>query len=128
MPDEISREVDQFIRNHISSVEQLEVLLLLMQNSQQEWSAAQVAQNLYRQPQSVATHLDSLQRAGLLTKGVEKEARYRYAPSSTAVDSTVRALERAYRERKDTVIRLIFSRPPDALRSFSDAFRFRKND
>jgi predicted ArsR family transcriptional regulator len=126
--DEISRDVDQFIRDHINSVEQLEVLLLLMENAQQEWSAAQVAQKLYRQPVSIAGHMDALRAAGLLTKTQGKEILYRYAPHSRTMESTVSSLDRAYRERKDTVIRLIFSRPPDALRSFSDAFKFRKND
>lgn len=128
MPDEISSEVDQFIRNHIASVERLEVLLLLMESSRQEWSAAQVAQKLYRQSESVAVHLEALAKAGLLSHSQNEATTYRYAPASGATDSTVRALEKAYRERKDTVIRLIFSRPPDALRSFSDAFRIRKTD
>lgn len=128
MPDEISREVDQFIRDHISSVEQLEVLLLLAEHPQQEWGAAQVAQKLYRQPESVAAHLGALHRANLLSKTEGTPFTYRYATTSGTTDSTVRGLEKAYRERKDTVIRLIFSRPPDAVRSFADAFRFRPKE
>lgn len=127
MADEISRDVDQFIRNHISSVEQLEVLLLLKEQTTQQWTAAQVAQKLYRQPGSVAGHLEAFRSAGLITRTDGREPTYRYAPNSGVDDVTVSALERAYRERKDTVIRLIFSRPPDTLRSFSDAFRFRKD-
>ncbi|RYF48842.1 MAG: hypothetical protein EOO38_09255 [Cytophagaceae bacterium] len=128
MPDEISREVDKFIRDHISSVEQLEVLLLLAQPPQQEWSAAQVAQKLYRQPESVGAHLKALEEAKLLTVGEGGGPTYRYGTTSVTTDSTVRALDKAYRERKDTVIRLIFSRPPDAIRSFADAFRFRPKE
>lgn len=128
MPDEISREVDQFIRDHISSVEQLEVLLLLAESPQQEWSAVQIAQKLYRQPESITTHLEALLAAGLLKKCEAAKATYCYAANSGAVDATVRALDKAYRQRKDTVIRLIFSRPSDAIRSFADAFRIRKTD
>jgi predicted ArsR family transcriptional regulator len=126
LPDEISRDVNQFIHDHIPSVEKLEVLLLLMEHTEHQWSATQVAQKLYRQATSVAAHLDVLHKDGLLTHREDRESLYRYAPSSGSTDLTVRALDRAYRERKDAVISLIFSRPPDTLRSFSDAFRIRK--
>lgn len=128
MPDEISREVDQFIRDHINSVEQLEVLLLLAETPTQKWNASEVAQKLYRQPESVAMHLSSLQKAGLLNSCEGETGRYCYNTKLGAADLTIKSLERAYRERKDTVIRLIFSRPPDPVRSFADAFRLRKND
>ena len=128
MPDEISREVDQFIRDHINSVEQLEVLLLLAENPQQQWSAAEVAQKLYRQPESIGTHLQSLQSAGLVVTCSGAPGRYCYNTTLGAIDLTIKALERAYHERKDTVIRLIFSRPPDPARSFAAAFRFRKTE
>ena len=36
------------------------------------------------------------------------------------------ALDRAYAERRVTVINLIFSKPIDKLRSFADAFRIKK--
>lgn len=126
MADEISKDVEQFIRDHIDSVEQLEVLLLLSENSGREWSAAEVGQKLYRQPESSLMRLRALCEARLISQSGEGDvARFRYAPSSGASDQTVKALERAYQQRKDSVIQLIFSRPSDAVRSFADAFRIR---
>jgi hypothetical protein len=39
----------------------------------------------------------------------------------------VRTLERVYKERKDSVIHLIFAKPNQQLRAFSNAFRLRKD-
>jgi hypothetical protein len=126
MSTEITREVQQFIQQYLNSVEQLEVLLLLSAHSaveQREWSAQEVSRQLYTQPHSAGLRLESLQEVGLVRE--VKPGRFCYSPSSRELDDTVRALGRAYRERKDSVIQLIFARPPEALRTFTKSLRLR---
>lgn len=125
----ITAEVEQFIGDSIPSVEQLEVLLLLLEAPGQEWSASEVSQKLHRQPTSVAARLQDLHSRGLLGVREQDPPLYSYAPG--ARDEVVRALNRAYKERKDAVIQMIFSparNQNNNLRAFSDAFKIRRPD
>jgi len=110
--DHIPAEVEQFLSEQILSVENLEVLLLLAGTPDQWWSATDAANVLYRRPESVAFHLDALHRAGLFNKYQDQAAIFRYSPGSEAITRIVAAVERAYRERKDSVIEMIFAAPP----------------
>jgi hypothetical protein len=123
----LAPDVEKFIRDHITSVEELEVLLLLHASGSKSWRAAEVSQQLYRQVDSVSARLETLRGVGLLIASGETPPSYRY-DSQCNQDATVTALEQAYRERKDTVIRLIFETPRDHLRIFSDAFKFGRRD
>lgn len=127
MSSGIPAAVEGFIQENIPSVEQLEVLLLLSQSPDKEWSALEISRELYRQPESVATRLEALRDRGLLSARQDTQLFYRYSAGAEQQE-IVKNLDRAYRERKDAVIRLIFSRPADNLRAFSDAFRIRRSD
>jgi hypothetical protein len=124
---EITADIERFIHDSIDSVEQLEVLLLLAGEPQKEWSASEVSQNLYRQQDSVAARLENLRERGILSVRKETQLLYRYSPDARQ-HALIEGLDRAYQVRKDAVIRLIFQRPSDTLRVFSDAFRIRRND
>jgi hypothetical protein len=106
---DISPEVNQLLSEHIHSVEKLEVLLLLADSNQQWWSASDTASVLYRQAGSVETHLQTLEKAAILERHDANPALFRYSPLSSEVNKAVRALARAYRDRKDSVISAIFS-------------------
>lgn len=123
----LSSGLERFIRENIHSIEQLEILLLLLKSAGREWSPQEISQHLYRQPESVAARLEELRQRGLVNQGAGSPPRYSYN-SATSQDSNVRALDRAFQERKDTVIRIIFESPKDHLRLFSDAFRIRRQD
>lgn len=123
----LSEEVKTFITEHISSVEQLEVLLLL-HREQQRWSAQEVSQELRIDPASAAERLADLQGRGLLVESAgETTPLYQYQPQKSNLDYTVNDLAKAYQEYRVTVISLIFSKPIDKIRTFADAFKFRKD-
>ncbi|PQV63424.1 hypothetical protein B1R32_11279 [Abditibacterium utsteinense] len=124
---EITKGIERFIYDHINSVEQLEILLLVAAPPHKAWSAIEVSQKLYRQPDSVATRLEDLRDRGLLTISGQGQPLYQYV-SDGRHDALIQGLERAYQVRKDAVIQLIFTRPSDNLRVFSDAFRIRKDN
>jgi predicted transcriptional regulator len=126
--EEVSHEVRRFIRKTINSVEQLEVLLFLMSNADSEWNAKQISTKIRVSPESVSSKLLELSAAQLLSSQNGSEPTYRYSPSSSAIASEVaESLDQAYREGKDTVIELIYSRPLDNIRIFADAFRLRED-
>lgn len=125
MSGEITGEIERFIQDHIHSIEQLEILLLLAGTPRQDWSAQEISQKLYRQVSSVSTRLEELRGQGLLSVCQDKSPRYRYA-SHDRYDALIQGLDRAYHVRKDAIIQIVFAKPPESLRAFSNAFRIRR--
>lgn len=126
--DGISENVRRFIAVYIDSVELLEVLLLLRINAKREWSADSVSREIRSNPTSVTTRLNDLCARGFLSMKEGTPPLYRYDPRTDELDSAVKGLAEAYAERHARVIELIFSKQTDALRNFSDAFKFKQDD
>ncbi|MCY1073534.1 hypothetical protein [Archangium lansingense] len=124
---DLPEEVRRFITDHIDSVEQLEILLLLHQHPERSWTAESVARELRISALSADDRLKDMARSGILAKVQGSEVEYRYAPSQQLGD-VVAGLATAYAERRVTVINLIFSKPIDKIRTFADAFRLRRDD
>lgn len=125
---EITPAVKNFIFHHINSVEQLEVLLLMLARADKEWNAQEVSRELYIQSASAANRLADLKTSGLLQSSGSTPPAYRYAPVNHSLDSAARELAAAYSVRRVGVINLILEKPLDNVRVFSDAFRLRRND
>ncbi|HWB14398.1 MAG TPA: hypothetical protein VG826_34550 [Pirellulales bacterium] len=123
LPDEVRR----FIASNISSVAQLEVLLLLREHRDREWTADEVSRALYAAAGGMADQLNDLVSRGLayVTETPERHYRYRLTKDDT-LDAVVDSLMKVYKERRVAVISLIYSEPIDNARSFADAFRIRK--
>lgn len=122
----IPQEVRAFIVDHIDSVLQLELLLLLHKKRDQEFGAAEVVAELRIDSAWAVTQLDDFCARGILKCAEGPPRRYRYAPKSPELDAAITRLDQAYSNRRVSVISLIFSKPTDKLRSFADAFRVRK--
>jgi hypothetical protein len=117
--------VSRFITEQLSSVAQLEMLLLLRHDPERTWTPSDVGQSLYTSPEVCAAQLEDLRSRGLLSR-LESESRYRYAPSSPELEAVVTILAELYRERRVTVITLIYSKPVDKVQTFADAFKLRR--
>ena len=125
MSDEIPAEVSRFIIEQLSSVAELEVLLLLRQDRERQWAPSEVGRSLYTSPDVSAAQLEELRKRGLLSRS-DDEPRYRYAPKTLAIEAVVDRLAELYRERRVTLITLIYSKPVDKVQTFADAFKLRK--
>ena len=125
--DEILPEVRAFIAAQVGSVVQLETLLMLHATPGREFEPGDVARDLRIELAWAEAQLDTLWEQGLLIRTeTAVPRRYQYGPApeqKRAIDG----LAKAYTERRVTVIGLIFSKPADSLRAFSDAFRIRKD-
>ena len=124
--DAIPDEVKAFIAAHVESVLQLELLLLLHAQAPRPRTADELARELRIDAAWAAAQLASLAGAGVLAATVDDPPAYRYEPRTSQLDAAVRGLAREYAARRVTIIGLIFSKPIDKIRSFADAFRFRK--
>ncbi|HVX42185.1 MAG TPA: hypothetical protein VHB25_21670 [Gemmatimonadaceae bacterium] len=124
----ISESLRAFIREHIQSVEQMEVLLLLYSTTPKEWSAVRVARELRIDAMSASRRLADFAERGLISARAGDEALlYWYEGSSPNNDRAIAELDRANRERRTTLIGVIFSTPSDDVRAFADAFRLRRS-
>lgn len=122
MENELPAPTRDFIARHIASVEELEILLLLHEHKDREWTAAEINVVLRSQEASIAKWLAALAMLGL---AVTADARYRFAPKTEELAREVSALAEAYCMRRIKVIEFIFSRPNESLLSFVRAFDFR---
>ena len=126
--EDIPPEVRAFIAENLGSVVQLETLLLLHGAPERGWAADDVAGSLKIDRAWAEGQLETLCDEGLADRvGDAPPWRYRFVREGK-VRSAVDALAKAYAERRVTVISLIFAKPPDPLRAFSDAFRLRRKD
>ena len=128
--DLLPEEVRRLISEHINSVEQLEILLLLRLRADVSWTASQVSEELRSSELSTAARLADLARRGFVTQGTETGGgqSYRYDPTTEELRYAVDLLAKAYAELRFTVMELIFSKPIENLRVYANAFRFRKDD
>jgi hypothetical protein len=119
----VPNDVVRFIAAEIESVGQLEVLLLLRGAPDKQWTPQEVARALVSQVESVGDWLDRMAGSGLL---LAVDGTYRYAPATAEVERTVDALAESFAKYRVAVIGLIFSKPSEGVRSFSDAFNLRR--
>jgi hypothetical protein len=110
------------ISERIESVQQLEILLLLRAAPDKEWAPPEVARALVTQVESSQEWLEEMTRTRLLASDGRV---YRYAPVSAELEDSVDGLAESYAKYRVAVIALIFSKPSERVRTFSDAFRIR---
>lgn len=109
MKGDIPEEVKRFLGDYISSVSQLETLLLLHEKPEREWSVVAADRELRIGEHLVEKHLAELHQRELLTASTPQPFLYRYGPSSAEVDQAVRSLAVIYRERRVSLIGFMFS-------------------
>lgn len=123
-PD-IPSEIVEFLNRHIGSAVQLEVLLLVHSRTGQDCSAAGIASEFRIDPAWTEQALAGLASAGVLQRAGDK---YRFMPENEPLAHIVAELAKLYDQRRVTIISMIFSRPNEPIRRFTDAFRFRKDE
>ena len=137
-PVDPSDQLVAFVRQHIGSIELLEVLLLLHRRPEEAWDADTVAAELRIQPRSVAGRLAVLNGMGLAkpqasgtdppppsqngaVNGYPTTELFRFEPES-ALAPLVDELAAVYQTHRVRIIEIIFSQPADNIRVFADAF------
>jgi hypothetical protein len=126
---ELNAQLKKFIGSHLTSIEDLEVLLSVFRQPEREWDAVEVSRELSVDPISIAHCLLDLTARGLFShrKGAGKLSGYRFSPSSPGIELLVRELEIAYRASRLQVIDYVVSPFRDDLLKFADAFKLKKD-
>jgi len=102
----LPREALRLLAEHVHSIGELDLLMLLEDDRRRSWDAEQVCDRL-RCPHSWAEpRLDALAAAGLLT---EAQGQYRCAPSSAELDEALDAITHAHRTQFEQLGAVIVS-------------------
>ncbi len=129
----ISAEVQSFLREYIETYEELEVLLLLQREASGPWTADSLAARLRIPLAALGDALAALRGRKLVESipaGLEEHYRL---PVEVARSQTVVRLASLYANQSIEIIKLMSANSIErirtaALRSFAEAFLFRKDD
>jgi hypothetical protein len=126
MATDFPAEIEQFIGQHIESLAQLEMLLLLRQESARNWSSFDLARQLYVTPDVCDGIIADLERRGFVLREAADSSLVRYRTGGADVDRLIDQLASLYHQRRVAVITLIYSKPIKKVQTFADAFRIRR--
>ena len=125
-PRGIPRDVESFIHEQLTSVAQLEILLLLHADPEKQLTPSEVAEQLRIDPVWAASELDRLRGAGVLDTA--DHGAYCYAPRTPELAGAIDGLAKAFSTHRVSVITMIFATPSDSVGSFADAFKLKRDD
>ncbi|MEX2176696.1 MAG: hypothetical protein WD872_20180 [Pirellulaceae bacterium] len=125
MSGDLPADLRSFVSEHIHSIAQLELLLLLAGEPAKTVSAEDAARVFYLPPDAARGFFESMRATGLLS--LEPDGGYRFAPRHAEWVPLVNSLAGFYRERRLSITHLIYSGPTDKVQSFADAFRLKKD-
>ena len=118
-------EFCRFLQEIVPSVDAAELLLLLAREPARAYSVGEAVAALgagYAEAEA-AHNLETFRARGLVSLHVDGRALYR--PATPALAEYGRTLEKVYRERPVTLIRVIYGLRDSKIRSFADAFKLR---
>jgi len=122
----IPEETQRFLADHVASAEELDALMMLYSQRDRAWTCEALSQALFSVPQSAARTLERLEERGLAQSAGGSPPAWRYAATGTA-DGRIATLAEVYRANRAAVIKHLFERRADPVRSLADAFRLRKD-
>jgi hypothetical protein len=114
----------EFIRTCVPSLQAAAVLACMARNPRQGWDPPAILSELRS---SISIDRPEIERC---IEFFESRGLIRRASNglvSLMLDDHVRTLAQAYEERPVTLVQLIYALRDDRIRSFADAFRFRKD-
>ncbi len=106
---EIAPAAQKFLRDHIQSLWQLE-LILFMKEKRSALSAAEIATGLYSTPRMIESALSGFAKNGILKAGENQPKIYAYAPDTVELTEAIEQASAAYANRRLAVINFIFSK------------------
>ncbi|HEX6616094.1 MAG TPA: hypothetical protein VF046_07280 [Gemmatimonadales bacterium] len=98
-------DVRRFIDRYIDSPAQLEVLLLARRSPGRNWSAEDMARELYDERDAIGQCFESLLGRGLLRES--PAGFFQYAPRSARLDLAVGRLAEVYRAQRAAVLSIL---------------------
>jgi hypothetical protein len=127
-PDSIAPTARQFIESHVTSLDELEVLIAVVEAPSRWWDPGLVAHETGVSRHAAQAILERFAARNLLDIRITAEVRYQFRPGTEELEQGAIAVISAYHTAPRAVIRLVTERGRHSLRDFADAFRFRDHD
>jgi hypothetical protein len=127
MAARFSRELRSFVADHVHSITQLELLMLLHGDPDRGYTAADASRALRAPERLMGGQLGDFYAAGVLTADDSPDPAYRFNAGGRHA-RIVDELATAVRQRKRAVHDLVLMGPSTDVQVFSDAFRLRRDD
>jgi hypothetical protein len=127
-PVEVPIPVARFIATHVQTLEQLEVLLLMMHSPDRWWDAHAIAGAVGILEDTARRILDRLAARNLLAIRITGDVRYQFQPGESSLAEAARLTADTYRTNRLGVLQLVTEARRRSLRAFADAFRIRDDD
>ena len=122
----LDADLEVFLQTSIRSIWALELLLILSRGWDRTWTEREADLELRASATLVSGCLRHLERVGLAAR--DDDGSWRYAPASPELETLVKRLEAAQRERPTAVLNALYFSGERKLRNFADAFRFMGKD
>lgn len=106
---ELTPAAQQFLRDHIQSVWQLELILFLRDKSS-SLSIAEIATQLYSNPRMIESAISSFVKIGILKERDSQPVAFTYEPDSLEMINAIEQASAAYSNKRLSVINFIFSK------------------
>jgi len=119
--------LEHFLVDCIDSVEQIEILVLLVSEHERWWPAKDLAGELMFSQATTDRDLRTLARRGLLNIRLAAAAEYHLAPRTAALAQGVADLTRMYHDDRVGLLSHLVASKGRSLRHFAGAFTFRKD-
>jgi hypothetical protein len=115
VPDGLPPDVVQFVNDTVDSIEQLELLVLLIESSDRRWDAVSARRALGVNSGTTQRDLERFATAICSAVNLGNDVSYRFEPGSPSLRATSEAFAAAHRENPRALFRLV-----------ADAFRLRR--
>jgi hypothetical protein len=122
----IPASVEQFLRANIDSVDQLEILRIVVGDPTRPHDVHALTRTLQIPPADVEQHVKLLGARGLVTLAATGPLACQHGSQTGELRNQVEALVQLYLQRPVTLIKMVYEKPKDQLKSFVDAFRLKK--
>lgn len=121
----VSEQLKRFLEQRLSSLDQIEVVMLLRADPARSWTAPEVASALGTAPESAAMRLFLLASGGLIAFEPSAFPRYRFSSVDEELNAMLQELSEVLAKQRDDLL-AVLQAPRDPIRSFSDAFKLKK--
>lgn len=132
---ELAVEVQELIRQCVTSFEKLEILLLLLREKSSGLLSAEAIAPLVKMPKDITSAaLSDLCTVGLIAaQDVDGKPHFSYAPRSAELRHAAEALARAFDEQRGATVGFLCRNAIERVRSsasraFADSFIIKKQD
>jgi hypothetical protein len=125
---QIAPAVAAFLAEHVASVEELELLMLLVVSAGRWWDASSTSRELGVPVVRTRAMLDGFATRNLLDIRITEDVRYQFRPGTTDLEQSALALAAAYQRNPAPIVQFIARSAPRSVRDFADAFRIRRRE